>query len=43
MRRLRDVVPAAGEAYVMFNNIPRADARRFGRLLGEGLAADASQ
>ena len=37
--RLRDMVPADGETYVMFNNIPRADdARRFGRLLGEGLA-----
>jgi uncharacterized protein YecE (DUF72 family) len=39
--RLRDMLPAAGAAYVMFNNIPRADdARRFGRLLGEGLARD---
>ena len=35
------MVPAAGETYVMFNNIPRADdARRFGRLLGEGLAGE---
>jgi uncharacterized protein YecE (DUF72 family) len=34
--RLRDMLPPAGEAYVMFNNIPRADdAGRFGRLLGE--------
>ena len=34
--RLRDMVPPAGETYVMFNNIPRADdARRFGRLLGQ--------
>ncbi|HEX8914907.1 MAG TPA: DUF72 domain-containing protein [Humisphaera sp.] len=38
--RLREMLPVAGEAYVMFNNIPRAgDAVRFGRLLGEGLAA----
>jgi uncharacterized protein YecE (DUF72 family) len=42
LRRLRDMVPPAGETYVMFNNIPRADdARRFGRLLGEGLVPDA--
>ncbi|MDB5295072.1 MAG: hypothetical protein JWO31_1055 [Phycisphaerales bacterium] len=42
LRRLRDMLPAAGDAYVMFNNIPRADdARRFGRLLGAGLAPDA--
>ena len=41
--RLRDMLPATGEAYVLFNNIPRAnDARRFGRLLGEGLSADAT-
>jgi uncharacterized protein YecE (DUF72 family) len=41
LRRLRDMVPAAGETYVMFNNIPRADdARRFGRLLGDGLVPD---
>ena len=40
--RLRDQIPATGETYVMFNNIPRAnDARRFGRLLGQGLAAGA--
>jgi uncharacterized protein YecE (DUF72 family) len=40
LRRLRDMVPATGETYVMFNNIPRADdARRFGRLLGEGLVS----
>jgi uncharacterized protein YecE (DUF72 family) len=40
--RLRDLVPADGETYVLFNNIPRADdARRFGRLLGQGLVADA--
>jgi uncharacterized protein YecE (DUF72 family) len=40
LRRLRDMVPATGQTYVMFNNIPRADdARRFGRLLGEGLVA----
>jgi uncharacterized protein YecE (DUF72 family) len=39
LRRLRDMLPAEGEAYVMFNNIPRADdARRFGRLIGQGLA-----
>lgn len=32
--RLRDMLPATGEVYVMFNNIPRArDAERFGRLL----------
>ena len=38
LRRLRDMVPATGETYVLFNNIPRAgDARRFGELLGEGL------
>ncbi len=42
LRRLRDMVPAMGETYVMFNNIPRADdAQRFGKLLGEGLVADA--
>jgi uncharacterized protein YecE (DUF72 family) len=40
--RLRDQIPATGETYVMFNNIPRAnDARRFGQLLGQGLAAGA--
>ena len=40
LRQLRDMLPAAGRAYVMFNNIPRAgDARRFGLLLGEGLVA----
>lgn len=34
LARLRDWIPADGETYVMFNNIPRADdARRFGRLL----------
>ena len=39
LRQLRAMLPASGEAYVMFNNIPRADdARRFGALLGEGLA-----
>ena len=38
--RLRDMVPPAGETYVMFNNIPRAnDATRFGQLLGQGLAS----
>lgn len=38
--RLRDVVPATGETYVPFNNIPRAeDARRFSRLLGEDVVA----
>jgi uncharacterized protein YecE (DUF72 family) len=38
LARLREMVPASGETYVMFNNIPRAgDARRFGELLGEGL------
>ena len=32
--RLRDMLPATGEAYVLFNNIPRAnDARRFSQLL----------
>ena len=37
--RLRAMLPADGETYVMFNNIPRAnDARRFGELLGAGLA-----
>ena len=42
LRRLRHMVPAAGETYVLFNNIPRADdARRFGRLLGQGLVPDA--
>ena len=42
LRQLRNALPAAGIAYVMFNNIPRAeDARRFGRLLGAGLAGDA--
>ena len=36
--RLREMLPAAGETYVMFNNIPRADdARRFARLIGTGL------
>lgn len=36
LRRLRDMLPAEGETYVMFNNIPRADdACRFTRLLGE--------
>lgn len=40
--RLRDQIPATGETYALFNNIPRADdARRFGRLLGQGLAAGA--
>jgi uncharacterized protein YecE (DUF72 family) len=40
--RLRAMLPAAGPAYVMFNNIPRADdARRFGRLVGGGLAPGA--
>jgi uncharacterized protein YecE (DUF72 family) len=39
LARLREMVPASGETYVMFNNIPRAaDARRFGNLLGEGMA-----
>jgi uncharacterized protein YecE (DUF72 family) len=39
LSRLRDMVPATGETYVMFNNIPRAaDARRFGEMLGTGLA-----
>ena len=39
LARLRDMVPDAGETYVMFNNIPRAgDAGRFGEMLGEGLA-----
>jgi uncharacterized protein YecE (DUF72 family) len=34
LRRLRDAVPATGETYVMFNNIPRAeDAERFKQLL----------
>ena len=34
--RLRDMVPATGETYVLFNNIPRADdARRFSLLVGE--------
>ena len=38
LRRLQDMVPAAGTTYVLFNNIPRVDdARRFGRLLGKGL------
>jgi uncharacterized protein YecE (DUF72 family) len=42
LRRLRAMVPAMGETYVMFNNIPRADdARRFGEVLGEGLVTDA--
>ena len=37
LRRLRDLVPAAGETYVLFNNIPRADdAGRFAALLGQG-------
>ena len=37
LARLRELVPATGETYVMFNNIPRAnDARRFGRLLDPG-------
>jgi uncharacterized protein YecE (DUF72 family) len=41
--RLRDTLPPSGEIYVMFNNIPRAaDARRFGQLLGGGLAAGAA-
>ena len=36
--RLRDMVPDAGETYVMFNNIPRAnDSRRFTPLLGADL------
>ena len=40
LARLRGMVPKTGETYVMFNNIPRADdARRFGRLIGEGLVA----
>ena len=40
LARLRDMVPATGDTYVMFNNIPRAsDARRFGALLGEGMIA----
>ena len=44
LARLRDMVPAAGETYVMFNNIPRAaDATRFGRLLGEGLVPGAGR
>ncbi len=39
--RLRDMVPATGRTYIMFNNIPRADdAERFGRLLGAGLSSD---
>jgi uncharacterized protein YecE (DUF72 family) len=39
--RLRDMVPRAGETYVMFNNIPRADdACRFIQFLG-GRAAPA--
>jgi uncharacterized protein YecE (DUF72 family) len=38
LHRLRTMVPARGETYVMFNNIPRAnDARRFGDMLGAGL------
>ena len=36
--RLRDMLPATDDAYVLFNNIPRAaDARRFGSLLRRGL------
>lgn len=36
--RLRNMVPATGLTYVLFNNIPRVgDARRFGRLLGQVL------
>jgi uncharacterized protein YecE (DUF72 family) len=43
LHRLRDLLPASGEVYVMFNKIPRAnDARRFGHLLGQGLAAGES-
>ena len=39
--RLRDMLPATGETYVLFNNIPRVnDARRFGHLLGQDLDAD---
>ena len=45
--RLRDMVPPAGETYVMFNNIPRAaDARRFVGLLEQddpGYAATAAR
>lgn len=34
--RLRDMLPSAGEVYVMFNNIPRAeDSRRFAELLAD--------
>jgi uncharacterized protein YecE (DUF72 family) len=34
LARLREMVPPDGEAYVMFNNIPRAgDAARFGEVL----------
>jgi uncharacterized protein YecE (DUF72 family) len=37
--RLRGMLPEEGEAYVMFNNIPRhKDALRFGLLLGTDLA-----
>jgi uncharacterized protein YecE (DUF72 family) len=44
LARLREWVPATGETYVLFNNIPRAgDARRFGQLLGEGLAAASNE
>ena len=40
--QLREMLPADGPTYVMFNNIPRADdARRFGRLVGQGLTAGA--
>lgn len=42
LRQLRDKLPLTGETCVLFNNIPRAaDARRFGQLLGAGLAGQA--
>jgi uncharacterized protein YecE (DUF72 family) len=37
LRLLRSRVPAEGETYVMFNNIPRVrDAQRFARMVAEG-------
>jgi hypothetical protein len=37
------MLPAAGETYVLFNNMARADdARQFGRLPGHGLVSQAT-
>jgi uncharacterized protein YecE (DUF72 family) len=44
LRHLRELLPASGVTYVLFNNIPRAnDAARFGRLVDDGVTSDRPQ